>query len=177
MVADTPSPVRSDSPSWRLCEYEVSSSANAGAHRTARRHSAIEAGPGVIARRRIAATLSRCYLPGMLSRRGLLASLVATLALPRLARAIGPGSKFKFGQLQLGAGWNPRPTALKRMAWELSKRTSIDVDGDAAVVTPTSETLHETPFLYLAGDRAMDLPTGPAIEALRRFLTFGGFLL
>jgi hypothetical protein len=37
--------------------------------------------------------------------------------------------------------------------------------------------LHETPFLYLAGDREFELPTGAAIEALRRFLTFGGFLL
>jgi hypothetical protein len=115
----------------------------------------------------------------MLSRRSLLGAFVALAALPRLARAIGPGSKFRFGQLQLGAGtaWNPRPTALKRMAWEIEKRTSIDVESEPAVVLPTSENLHETPFLYLAGDRAMDLPSAAGIEALRRFLTFGGFLL
>jgi hypothetical protein len=115
----------------------------------------------------------------MLSRRGLLGALVATLALPRLARAIGPASKFRFGQLQLGAGtsWNPRPNALRRISRELEKRTSMDVSDEPAVVQPTSETLHETPFLYLAGDRAMDLPSAAGIEALRRFLTFGGFLL
>ncbi len=115
----------------------------------------------------------------MLSRRGLLGALAATLALPRLARAIGPASKFRFGQLQLGAGtsWNPRPNALKRMAREIGKRSSVDVEDEPAIVLPTSETLHETPFLYLAGDRAMDLPSAAGIEALRRFLTFGGFLL
>ena len=115
----------------------------------------------------------------MLSRRGLLGMLAATLLAPRLARAIGPGSKFRFGQLQLGGGtsWNPRPTALRRMAWEIEKRTSIDVEEEPAIVLPTSDTLHETPFLYLAGNRAIELPSAAGIEALRRFLTFGGFLL
>ena len=115
----------------------------------------------------------------MLTRRRLLGTLAATFLLPRIARAIGPGSKFRFGQLQLGNGpaWNPRPNALRRMAWEIDKRTSIDVELEPAVVAATSETLHETPFLYLAGDRAFELPPAPAIDALRRFLTFGGFML
>jgi hypothetical protein len=97
----------------------------------------------------------------------------------RRAGAIGRGSKFRFGQLQLGPGtsWNPRPSALHRMGWEIQKRTSVVVDLEPAVVTPTSDTLHETPFLYLAGERAFDLPSTAGIEALRRFLTFGGFLL
>jgi len=113
----------------------------------------------------------------MLSRRGLLGALAASLVVPRLARAIGPGSKFRFGQLQLGPAWNPRPNSLKRMARELGKRTSVDIEDEPAIVSPASENLFETPFLYLAGDRAMDLPSAAGIEALRRFLTFGGFLL
>src|SRR5262249_47644543 len=46
-------------------------------------------------------------LCGMLTRRQLLelcALGTAVLGAPRLARAIGPASKFRFGQLQLGAG-------------------------------------------------------------------------
>jgi len=118
----------------------------------------------------------------MLTRRRLIFGLgagAALLATPRRARAIGPSSKFRFGQLQLGTGpsWNPRPSALRRMAWEIEKRTSIDVELEPAVVPPTDPNLHETPFMYLAGDRAFDLPSSAAIEALRRFLTFGGFLL
>jgi hypothetical protein len=99
------------------------------------------------------------------------------LAAVRRAAAIGPGSKFRFGQLQLGPGTNPRPSALKRMAWEIAKRTSVDVELVAAMVTPTTDTLHETPFLYLAGERDFELPSAAGIESLRRFLTFGGFLL
>ena len=121
----------------------------------------------------------------MVTRRGFLAGgLAAAISAMGLAArnafAIGPGSKFKFGQLALGGGRSdlgPRPGALRRLAWELEKRTSLDVQLDPAVVTPTSDVLHETPFLYLAGEREIDLPSGAGIEALRRFLTFGGFLL
>jgi hypothetical protein len=115
----------------------------------------------------------------MLTRRQLLGGAALALAMSRakLARAIGPASKFRFGQLQLGPAWNPRPSALKRLGWEIEKRTSIDVELDPAVVTPTSDTLHETPFLYLAGEKAVELPSTAGIESLRRFLTFGGFLL
>lgn len=96
----------------------------------------------------------------------------------RRARALGPATRFRFGHLQLGgSGLGPRPGALRRLGWEIQKRTSIDVELEPAVVTPTSDTLHETPFLYLSGDRELELPGAAGIESLRRFLTFGGFLL
>lgn len=119
----------------------------------------------------------------MVTRRGLLAGgMAAALALAtRRAHAIGPGTKFRLGQLVLGAGGRtdlgPRPGALRRLGWEIEKRTSIDVHLEPSIVTPTSDALHETPFLYLAGEREIDLPSNAGIEALRRFLTFGGFLL
>ena len=114
----------------------------------------------------------------MVTRRQLLVGAAALLA-ARRARAIGAGSKFRIAQLQLGAGasWNPRPSALRRFGWEIEKRTSIDVELDPAIVTPTSEGLHETPFMYLTGERAFELPSTAGIEALRRYLTFGGFLI
>jgi hypothetical protein len=114
------------------------------------------------------------------TRRRLLAAATAAAGLgllPRRARGIGPGSKFRFGQLQLGTSWQPRPTALRRMAWEIEKRTSVEVDLDPVPTTLKSETLHELPFLYLAGDREVEVPPVAEVEALRRFLTFGGFLL
>jgi len=114
----------------------------------------------------------------VLTRRGFVSGALLAL-LARRAGAIGKSSKFRFGQLQLGAGtsWNPRPSALRRMGWEIEKRTSIAVDLDSPLITPTSPELHETPVLYLAGDREFDLPSKEGIEALRRFLTFGGFLI
>ncbi len=113
-----------------------------------------------------------------LLRAGALAA--AALTLPGEARpawALGRGSKFRFGHLQLSTSSNPRPTALRRVAWEIEKRTSISVDLESPEVTPTSPLLHETPVLYLAGDREFPLPSKEGIEALRRFLTFGGFLI
>jgi hypothetical protein len=114
------------------------------------------------------------------SRRRFLAggAALAALALarPRRADAIGPASKFRFGVLSLGAPL-PHPNGLRRLAWEIDKRTAIDVDLDAPVMTPASDKLHETPFLYLAGDREIALPDQAGLDSLRRFLTFGGFLL
>ena len=63
------------------------------------------------------------------------------------------------------------------MAWEIAKRTSIDVELEPRVVALDSDALHETPLLYLAGDREFDVPRQRDIAALRRFLTFGGFLI
>ena len=48
---------------------------------------------------------------------------------------------------------------------------------DIANIVPQSDSLHETPFLYLTGEKAIELPSNSVIESLRRFLTFGGFLL
>lgn len=133
--------------------------------------------------RRASGNIASAALPSgaMVTRRGFLAGgLAAALTLAtRRARAIGPGSRFRFGQLQLGprGDLGPRPGALRRLGWEVEKRTSIDVESQPAIVTPTSEGLHETPFLYLSGERELELPATPGIEALRRFLTFGGFLL
>ncbi len=126
----------------------------------------------------------------MLTRRSLLggAALAAAAAMlrSRSAGAIGPESLFRFGQLHSpGAPAPARPTALKRLAWEIEKRTSIEFCDnpnhcqlEPADVTPTSDNLHDTPFLYLSGDREIPLPSASGLEALRRLLTFGGgFLL
>lgn len=106
---------------------------------------------------------------------GGLTALAALLA-PRRAVAIGPGSKFRIGQLTLGAAAPPRATAVLRLLGEVDKRTSIETEREPVMVNLTSPTLHETPFLYLAGDREFPVPSPAAIESLRRFLTFGGFL-
>jgi hypothetical protein len=107
---------------------------------------------------------------------GGLAAAAALALRSRDAYAIGKDSKFRLGQLQLGPGTNPRPSALRRFAWELEKRTSIEPNLDPLQQSLTGDALHETPFLYLAGEREIELPTAAGIEALRRFLTFGGFL-
>lgn len=113
-------------------------------------------------------------------RRFLAATLAAPalLALPRGARGLGERTRFRIAQLAVGGGnWNPRPAALRRLLWEIDKRTSIDTAVEPAQVKPGDGTLHEHPFLYLAGDRAFAPLGADETLALRRFLTFGGFLV
>lgn len=94
------------------------------------------------------------------------------------ALAIGPRSKLQFAQL-LYEGGNPlpRPNALKRFAWELEKRTSIEVTMDSVQLRANEKELFYHPFLYLGGDKGFTLPTENSLENLRRHLTMGGFLL
>ena len=102
-----------------------------------------------------------------LSRRGFLGFTLAGLALLRArgAGAIGESSLLQLGQLQLGKNWQPRPNALGRLVREVDKRTSIPVN------------LSPRPILYLAGDREFPMPSPDEVAKLRRFLTFGGFLI
>jgi hypothetical protein len=114
-----------------------------------------------------------------LSRRGFLALCAgagAALVAPR-ARAIGESSLFRIGQLRLGERWDPRPSALRRLLWEIEKRTSIATAREPKPVALGDDDLHETPFLYLAGDREFTLPGERELERLRQFITYGGFLL
>jgi hypothetical protein len=116
----------------------------------------------------------------MLTRREMLKLSAAAMALgglPRAARAIGEGSKVQIGQLVLGSGPPARPTALKRLAWEIDKRTSIDIKLEAAEIRASDAELHRRPLLYLAGDRAFDPPSEADATRLRQHLAFGGFLL
>ncbi len=114
-----------------------------------------------------------------LSRRRFLGLSLAGWALlrARVGAAIGPGSLLQLGQLELGQNWQPRPNALGRLVREIDKRTSIPVNLTPRSVTLADETLHETPILYLAGDREFSMPSPEEIAQLRRFLTFGGFLI
>ncbi len=72
----------------------------------------------------------------------------------------------------------PRPDALRRMLWEVEKRTSIEVSPDVPLVhlSDVAE-LHRRPLLYFAGDRAFAMPSDDDLGRLRRHLTMGGMLL
>ncbi|MCP4445744.1 MAG: DUF4159 domain-containing protein [Myxococcales bacterium] len=114
-----------------------------------------------------------------LSRRNFLGLSLAGWGLlrARLAKAIGPSSLLQLGQLELGQNWQPRPSALGRLIREVDKRTSIVVDLTPRSVRLADKDLHETPILYLAGDREFPMPSTEEVGKLRRFLTLGGFLI
>ena len=101
----------------------------------------------------------------------------ASLALPRPARAFGDTSRLVVGQIEHGGRWNPRPAALRRLAWELGQRTSIETGPETVPVRLGRPGLHRHPMLYLAGDGALPPFSEAQLSALRRHLQYGGFLL
>ena len=117
----------------------------------------------------------------MISRRQLIRGLPALglgALLPRAARGLGAKAKLRLAHL-LYAAQNPlpRPNGLRRLAWELDKRTSIDVVLDPVSLRASDRALFEHPFLCLGGDRAFELFPPADLDRLRTFLTYGGFLL
>jgi hypothetical protein len=97
--------------------------------------------------------------------------------MPARVRALGDGSRLAIGQVQHGGSWNARPTALRRLGWELSRRTSIETANAPVPVRLDREGLHRTPMLYLSGAGPLP-PFGEGERAaLRRHLHYGGFLL
>jgi hypothetical protein len=108
---------------------------------------------------------------------GGLAAAAAALVVPRAARALADASRISLGHVQHGGNWNPRPSALRRLGWELSRRTSIETTNDAVPVRLDRGGLHQHPLLYLAGAGAMPPFSDAERAALRRHLHYGGFLL
>lgn len=114
------------------------------------------------------------------SRRGLLLAGVSGAAaalVPRRARAFGESSRLSFALLRHGGRWDPRPDALPRLAWEVAKRTSIDTTPAVRPLGPADPELFRHPFAVLASDQAVPALGDAEVAGLRRYLSYGGFLL
>jgi hypothetical protein len=102
----------------------------------------------------------------------------ALLGLPTAAHALGEPDKLAIAQIVYPGNWNPRPSAPRRLAWEIEKRTSIEATLDAVEVRLSDDAaLRRNPFLYLAGDTAFPAPDEGDVARLRRHLQSGGFLV
>ena len=113
-----------------------------------------------------------------LSRRHLLfgsAGLVPLLA--GRASAFGEKSRFVPALVRHGGRWDVRASGLRRLAWELQRRTSVEVVLDARPLSLSTPDFFEYPFLYLGADGPLPAFSQAEVENLRRYLTFGGFLL
>src|SRR5690606_13397108 len=73
--------------------------------------------------------------------------------------------------------WDGRLSGLRRLAWELQRRTSVEVIPDARPFPLSSPKLFQYPFLYFGGEGAFPPLSADEVENLRRYLTFGGFVL
>ncbi|MFQ5903567.1 MAG: DUF4159 domain-containing protein [Candidatus Binatia bacterium] len=86
--------------------------------------------------------------------------------------------QFVFAQIKYrGGDWNPHPLAITPLMEELMQRTSVEAITARHEVRLTDRDLFSYPFLYIAGKYDLELFTQEEIEILRRFLSYGGFLL
>lgn len=107
-------------------------------------------------------------------RRTLLAASTALTA--TRAFGFGDASRFVPAVAQHKGHWDVRNSGLRRLAWELQRRTSVEVVLEARPMKLDSPELFEHPFLYLGGEGELPALTDSEVENLRRYLTFGGFL-
>src|SRR6266404_9234977 len=102
--------------------------------------------------------------------------------MPALIEAAEPDDKrrlqFVFAQIKYrGGDWNPHPLAITPLMEELMLRTSVEAATVRQEVTITDRNLFNYPFLYMTGKYEFEPFTQEEIEILRRFLSYGGFLL
>ena len=103
--------------------------------------------------------------------------MIALLLLTLSAIEPHPSSTVAFAQLKYAGGaWNPRPNAIRRLSFEIEKRTSIITTHEATPVAATDARLVDMPFMYWAGDGAMAPLDGAQVAALRRYVKAGGVI-
>ena len=113
-------------------------------------------------------------------RRGLLrAGLIGGVAalLPRGAQAFGDAARLVFAQVRHAGRWDPRPDGLPRLAWEISRRTSIETSPAVKPVSLSDPDLFRTPLAWLSSDAAVPSLSDAELAGLRRYLSYGGLLV
>jgi uncharacterized protein DUF4159 len=86
--------------------------------------------------------------------------------------------QFVFAQLKYrGGDWNPHALAVPPLMEELMLRTSVEAAPARREVTLGDPDLFSYPFLYVSGKYDFEPFTRDEIDVLRRFLSYGGFLL
>jgi hypothetical protein len=108
---------------------------------------------------------------------GAAAAVAALAGRARPAHAIGDHSLFRFARIAIPGLPDPRPTALRRLSWDLVRRTSLVTASDPVTLRLNDPALFRHPFLVLSGDRGFALPPEADLARLRRHITYGGFLL
>jgi hypothetical protein len=113
-----------------------------------------------------------------ITRRNLLLGTAALVPfLSQRASAFGEKSRFIPAVARHGGSWDLRLSGLRRIAWEMQRRTSVEVLPDARPCLLHSAEIFEYPFLYFGGEGAFPPLAEAEVENLRRYLTYGGFLL
>src|SRR2546427_5704302 len=86
--------------------------------------------------------------------------------------------QFAFAQTKYrGGDWNPRPLSVTPLMEELMARTTVEPATVRHDIMLPDRDLFNYPFLYLTGKYEFEPFSQEEDETLRRFLSYGGFLL
>lgn len=107
---------------------------------------------------------------------GLLAAVVATASTPKLGWALGQRTKFGIAEIDLPNALT-RTSSWQRGLFEIQGSTSIEINEEVPRVRLDSVDLFSHPFTVLLGDSEFEPISTVGLENLRRYLTYGGFLL
>jgi len=111
------------------------------------------------------------------SRRRLLQAMGALGVVPATAWALGSASQLDVAELQVDGVSLHRPEAWQRLLFEVIQTTSVEANPSVTAVPPQDPALFSHPFTVLIGSDALSGLDASAIEQLRRFVSYGGFLL
>lgn len=111
-----------------------------------------------------------------MKRRTFLSSSVALAALwSSGARALGDSSLVDIVEVDI-PGTASRPKAWTRMLYEIQRVSSVEVADRVPRIEPSDVKLFDHPFAVLCGDAAFDPLEDGEVQALTRYITYGGFL-
>jgi hypothetical protein len=91
--------------------------------------------------------------------------------------ALGKNSELDIAELILNEDSISRPLAWEQGLYTVMQSTSIEANPRAVQISPESEELFWHPFSVLIGKDAFSPLSDKAIENIRRYLIYGGFLL
>ena len=111
-----------------------------------------------------------------MNRRQLLAAMASGVMLPHRASGFGNSTLVDVAELNLGAGTLSRPSAWKRLLYEVIHSTSVECRPESVQVTLDDPDFFQHPFTVLMGNRAFSIPGEQQLEQLHRYLSYGGFL-
>ncbi len=94
------------------------------------------------------------------------------------AYALGDASKLVIPQIKYeGGAFKPRGKAVESLLAQVAKRTSVEVKRSPLDINLSDPRLFHHPFIYLAGNEKFKEFSDSELDALRNYLSYGGFLL
>ncbi len=115
-------------------------------------------------------------LPESWSRRGVLGALSASWLVGAKARALGAASQVDIAELSVPGASIHRAAAWQRLLFELIQTTSVEANPSTVQIDPEDPDLFAHPLTVLIGRGALPELSDDAVEQLRRYVSYGGFL-